>query len=91
MRLARQRAADVSLDGVQLAAFFRGGKAGGVAIRASARGTADSMHVVLDGVRQVVVDHSLNVGHVDPASCDVRGNQDAIAAATKALERLAPL
>ena len=91
MPLARQRAADVSLDGVQLTAFFRCGKARCVAIRASARGTADSMHVVLNCVRQVVVDHPLNVGHVDPAGRDVRGHQDAVAAATKPLERLAPL
>ncbi len=91
MGLSRQRAADMALDGVELGAVFRCGETGGVARRTGACGAADPMHVILDCVRQVVVDHSLNVGDVDAAGRDVRGDQDAVATAAEALQRLAPL
>ena len=91
MGLSRQRAADVSFDGVQLGALFRRGETRSVAVRPGARGAADPMHVVLDRVRQVVVDDALNVGDVDAAGCDVRGNQDTVATAAEAVQRLAPL
>ena len=50
-RLPRQRPSDVSLDGVQLAALFRGGEAGGMTGGVSACGSTDAMHVVLGGLR----------------------------------------
>ncbi len=91
MLLSQQRATEVSLNGVQLGAVFRCGETGGMARRTGARGAADPMHVVLDRVRQVVVDDTLNVGDVDAAGRDVRGDQDAVAPAAEALQRLAPL
>lgn len=91
MRLSRQRAADVTFDGVQLGTLFRGGKARGVPTRSGARGAADAMHVVLDGLRQIVVDHAADVGDVDAAGSDVRGDQDAVAAAAEPVQRLTPL
>ena len=90
MRLARQLAADVALDGTQLGAFFRGGEAGGVTASAGAGGAADAVHVVLDGLRQVVVDDAVDVGDVDAARRQIGRHQHAIAAAAEALQGLAP-
>src|SRR5512140_3104868 len=61
MSLARQLASDVALDGVQLAALFRCGEAGRVATGPGARGAADAMDVVLDRLRQIVIDDPLDV------------------------------
>ena len=37
------------------------------------------MHVVLDAVRHVVVDHELDVLHVQTAGGDIRSDQDRVA------------
>lgn len=44
--------------------------------RASARGAADTVDVVLGVTRHVVVDHQRDVVHVDAARYDVRRNED---------------
>src|ERR1041385_3660779 len=63
-RLARQRASDVSLDGVELLAFLGRRKARGMSRRSSARRASDAMHVILDSVRQIIVDDPADAGHV---------------------------
>ena len=89
--LARQRAADVALDRVQLATLLGGGEARRVAVGFGASGAADAVDVVLGGLRQVVVDDAADVGDVDAAGRDVGRDQDAIAPAPEAFERLAAL
>ena len=79
------------LDGMQLRVFFRGGEARCVTVRSGPRGAADAMDIVLGRVRQIVVDHPLNAGDVDAAGGDVGGDENAVAAATESLQRLAPL
>ena len=91
VRLSRQRAADVSLDGVQLGTLFRGSEARRVTARAGTRRATDPMHVVLDRPGQVVVDDALNLRDVDAAGRDVGGDQDAVAAAAEAFQRLTAL
>jgi len=91
MTLSRQPAADMPFDGVQLCVLFRCGEARRVARGTGTRGAPDAMHVILDRVRQIVVDHALNSGHVDAASGDVRRDQDAVTAAAESFQRFAPL
>ena len=83
----RQGAADQLLDVAQLAALGAVTQRDGKARRAVTGGTADTVDVVLGIIRQFVVDHVGDVGHVDAARRDIGRHQDAYFARRKALER----
>ena len=89
--LPRQGVADVPFDGVQLGALFRCGETRCMAVGLGACRTADTMDVVLGRLRQIVVDYPLDSDDVDAAGGDVRGDQNPIAVAAEALQRLTPL
>lgn len=91
MCLPRQRPADMALDRVQLRALLQRRETRGMPVRSGTRRAPDAMHVILDGVRQIVVDHAADPGDVDAAGGNVGRNQDAIAAMPEAVERLATL
>ena len=91
MPLSWQRATDVPLDGVQLRTLFGRGEARCMALGLGACRAADAMDVVLGRLRQIEIDHPADPDHVDAARGDVRGDQDAVAAAAKAFQRLTPL
>ena len=57
----------------------------------SAAGAADTVDVIVGAVRQVEVDDDFDAVHVDAASGDVGGNQDAEATIFEAVERSAAL
>jgi len=48
---------------------------------ATATGTSDTMYIVLDGRRHVIVDDVLDARNVKAPSCNGRGNQDTRSAA----------
>ena len=89
--LPRQGTADVPFDRPQLTVLVRSRKARRAAFGIGASGAPNPVHVVLGRLRQIEIDHSVNPRHVDPASGDVRCNQNAIVAVSKSFQRLAPL
>src|SRR5688572_32362216 len=52
-----------------------------------AGGASGAVHVVIDALRNVEVDHVLDAGDVDAASGDVRRDEDAMRAGAEVVER----
>ena len=91
MQLAWQGTAEMSFNGTQLRVLFRRRKARGMAGRVGARGAADPVNVVFDGLRQVKIDDAVDAGDVDATRRDVGRNEDAIAAGAEPVQGFAPL
>ena len=91
MCLPRQRPTDVAFDRVQLCALLHRRETGCVPVGAGTGRTPHPMHIVLDRMRQIVVDHPADAGDVDAARGNVRRDQDAVATVAEAVKRLASL
>jgi hypothetical protein len=80
---ARHRPSEETLDRGQLLLFLGGDERKGVADRIDASGPPDPMHVVLGGMRHVVVDDVGDSLDIDAARRDVGRDQDLYAAASQ--------
>ena len=74
------------LDGTDHGLVVSGGQGEGIAIAGGAAGPADTMNIGICGVRDVVVDHVGNPGHIDSPCCDVGGHENLKGAVAKAVQ-----
>ena len=81
-RLARR-----ALDHTQHVAFARRDEQDRLAAAAGAARAADAMHVGLGVVRHVVVDDVAHALDIEPARCDIRGDDDIDLAALQSRDR----
>ena len=82
----RDRRTGGALDGAQHADFARRDEQDGVAGTAGAAGAADTVHIGLGIVRNVVVDDVADARHVDAAGGNVGGNDDVQGAGLQLLD-----
>ncbi len=88
---ARDRSAQELLDGGHLLPLFGGHQGEGVADRVHAPRAPDAVHIVLGGVRDVVVDDVRDPLDVDAAGSDVGRDQDLHPPPAEIAERALPL
>ena len=72
-----------SLDLTDLANFPAVGKGKGSALSAGTAGSADTVHIIFDVLRNVVIDNRLHIVHVNPSGCHIRSDQNAGSAVTE--------
>jgi hypothetical protein len=66
----------IAFDGIDLKEFATGGEGDGAATAAGAAGAADAVKVVLDVVREIVIEDDLDIVHVNAAGGDVGGDKE---------------
>ena len=85
---ARDFLADEAFDGEDVAGVLGGHDGEGVAAGLGAAGAPDAMDVILGMLRHVVVDDVADVGDVESARGDVRGDEHLEFAVAKTFQRL---
>ena len=85
-RAVLQPTAQNLLDGTDHGLVVSGRQGEGIAISGGAAGPADTMNIGICGVRDVVVDHVGNPGHIDSSCGDVGGHENLKGAVAKAVQ-----
>ena len=79
---------DETLDGGEFLHLVMGHECEGVPGALGAACASDAVHVVFGMLRDIVVDHVADPGHVDAAGCDVGCDHDPVATGLESLEGL---
>ena len=74
-----------SLDLADLVDLPAVGKCKGSALSAGTAGSADTVHIVLDILRNIVIDDSFHIIHINTSGCHIRSDQDTGSAVTETL------
>ena len=80
-----------ALDLAQIVALFRSGECGSDSSCGSAAGAAHAMHKILGNFGQIEVDYVCDVGHVEAARGDIRGDEHAVPTLREVAESLVAL
>ena len=74
-----------SLDFADLVDLPTVGKSEGSALSAGTTGSADTVHIVLDILRNIVIDDSFHIIHINTSGCHIRSDQDTGSTVTETL------
>ena len=72
-----------SLDLTDLVDLPAVGKSKGSALSAGTAGSADTVHIVLNILWNIVIDDSFHIIHINPSGCHIRSDQNAGSAVTE--------
>jgi hypothetical protein len=78
-------------DRTQLITLLEGHKTGGSPGHLHSSCPSNTMDIVLRAIRQIVIHHVADVGHVNPAGCDIRRDENSDLSSFKSVERTEPL
>ena len=74
-----------SLDLTDLVDLPAVSKSEGSALSAGTAGSADTVHIILDILGNIVIDDSLHIIHINTSGCHIRSDQDTGSAVTETL------
>ena len=74
-----------SLDLADLVDLPAIGKSEGSALSAGTTGSADTVHIVLDILRNIVIDDSFHIIHINTSGCHIRSDQNTGSTVTETL------